>query len=296
MTQARYGPDATRERRLALLRRLDEFGLFDLDVGRDVDQLLIAGWVLRALGGQAIALPLPALTSGRAAGLPGPLHAIGGTGTSVMIDGVDLGLPAFTIDRDGIRSLTRCDDHQDGSRVLARFAAPAELIPDGTADPRWWALHQVLTGFLVLGVLDQLVSESRRHLNEREQFGQPLKAFQSLAHRYAGMVVRQAGLAELCLFTAWAFHHRPGAAVVDTLALRLYAVDALIDLSRDAHQIHAAIGFCHEHPLADLTASMWLVRAQPLTPSQTAEALADQAGEIEMLFSGEVAVPTFPAS
>ena len=291
VARARYGPDASPEARMLLIERLESFGLFELSLHTDRDQLLIAGTVLRAIGRAATGLPLPAIVVGRAAGLPGMLHAVGRTTPHMLLDGRDLGMRAWTIDSEGIRAEAVGDERPSGTRTLARFAAPVTLGDGETDDPRWWALHEVLAGFMTLGVLEQALDESRRHLNEREQFGRALKQFQALAHRFADMVVRVHGLAELCLFSAWAYHARPERATVDALLLRLYALDALSDVSRSAHQIHAAIGFCHEHPLADLTASAWFSRTQPLTADEVADLLASRAGEIDMLFSDERVSP-----
>jgi alkylation response protein AidB-like acyl-CoA dehydrogenase len=98
------------------------------------------------------------------------------------------------------------------------------------------------------------------------------------------MVVAANGLRELGQYTLWVWHQRPQACITDVLMLRHYALESLANAIRHAHQIHGAIGFAHEHPLADLTMSAYVYRQSPLRQTQITELLAARADEIERIF------------
>lgn len=107
----------------------------------------------------------------------------------------------------------------------------------------------------VVGALDAAVEFSVAHTREREQFGRPLSAFQSVQHTLASMAGEvERGRAAADLAVAAAADHGFAAAQTD------YAVTvAKVTLGRvvpavvtSAHQLHGAIGATIEHRL-------WLV-------------------------------------
>ncbi len=115
----------------------------------------------------------------------------------------------------------------------------------------------------VIGALDAAVEYSVAHTREREQFGRPLSAFQSVQHALAGMAgeVERARAAANLAVAAVAGHgfDSPQADYAVTVAKVTLgrAVPAVVTA---AHQLHGAIGVTIEHRLwlATQRARSWI--------------------------------------
>ena len=126
---------------------------------------------------------------------------------------------------------------------------------------------------------------------DREQFGQPLAAFQGVQFQLTDAEVERAGVEDAGQVRA-VEHRRPASepeALDDALALRLAAVEAAEVVFRVAHQLHGAIGFCDETTLSWVSRYSQPLRRLPFGLSATRAALTDRIGRrgLTGLFSGE---------
>ena len=102
----------------------------------------------------------------------------------------------------------------------------------------------------------------RAYVLDRQQFGQPLAAFQGVQFQLTDAEVERAGLEELAKYALWSIEAGRPEAADDALALRLAAIEAAEIVFRVAHQLHGAIGFCDETTLS------WLSRySRPAAPA-----------------------------
>ena len=113
----------------------------------------------------------------------------------------------------------------------------------------------------------------------REQFGQPLAAFQGVQFQLTDAEVERAGLDMLAKYALWAIAVGPARRrSTDALALRLAAIEAAEVVFRVAHQVHGAIGFCDETQLSWLSRYSQPLRRLPLGLSATKAALVAKSG------------------
>ena len=95
----------------------------------------------------------------------------------------------------------------------------------------------------LVGVSEAARDQAVEYAKVREQFGQPIGAFQALKHRCADMAV-QAELAYAQTFLAGLFElHEQADSLFQGAAARVLAGAAALGTARDAIQIHGAIGF-----------------------------------------------------
>jgi hypothetical protein len=231
---------------------LTELGAWDLDPRAGPDDAEASAALCRSAGYWAIAFPVAERLS-----RPTDLEADG-----LLV--VDAGAPAarvaglrlrwVAVDLDGRRSTASPRPGPVNPRA-DHFVAPLELEPldDRGATDR--TLGLVLSCWTLLGLLDRAVDLTRAHILEREQFGQPLAAFQGVQFQLTDAEVERVGLEELAKYALWSLSTGRAEAFDDALALRVAALEAAEIVLRVAHQLHGAIGFCDETPLS------WVSRA-----------------------------------
>jgi alkylation response protein AidB-like acyl-CoA dehydrogenase len=279
--------------RQALLKLLDEFGLFALDVRTSHHDALASAQVVREVGAAAACTPAISRIVSRAYGRQGLLHAVGNSHEPAFLSHIDMDLESLAVDIDGNLYGVQPLDTPKGTRRMAPFAAHVRLEPTGApAEPWLWALHVVLSAFSACGALESALELARVHVATRIQFGQPLSNFQAVRNRVANIVVRLHGLRELCFFTLWRLFAKPELATVDALALRRYHLTAAREITLDAHQVHGALGYCYEYPLIALTLSLEFDRQVPLTNASTLHELVQRFEQIETFY--EELPPAWP--
>lgn len=130
-------------------------------------------------------------------------------------------------------------------------------------------LRQALaTSVLMAGALDRVLDLTRRYALEREQFGKPLSAFQSVKQQVAllaGEVV-VAGAAVDAAVRATATNG-PEAGLA-TLAARVRTARSATTAATIAHQVHGAMGFTREHRLQHFSRRLWAWRDEHGTEGQ----------------------------
>ena len=107
-----------------------------------------------------------------------------------------------------------------------------------------WERCCILAGHV--GAMRRQVEESVRHANEREQFGKPISAYQSVSHRIVDMQVRLEAARLLLYKGAWSLAEGTDARR-DAAIAKLYLSEAAVQSSLDALQLHGGYGYCTEY-------------------------------------------------
>jgi alkylation response protein AidB-like acyl-CoA dehydrogenase len=114
------------------------------------------------------------------------------------------------------------------------------------------ATRGILLGCAALvGAIDATVALTRRYVSEREQFGRPLSALQSVAQAVALMRCRLAA-ARAAVEAA-----RQSPTVVNCLAAHVDIADCSGRVARTAHDLHGAMGVAGEYDLHLFTKRLW---------------------------------------
>ncbi|PWI16276.1 acyl-CoA dehydrogenase [Streptomyces sp. Act143] len=211
-----------------------------------------------ARGGVGLGLPEAVLAfeeAGRAL-LPGPLVATqlaagevpGAAEGEVVVAGVDGGLVEWLAAADVVRG-------EAGGAVELRSVdplTPLHRVPgSAAADP----VAVLLTAAEQLGTATRACELAVQHARTREQFGQPIGAFQAVKQLCAHLLVR-VEVARAAVYAA-----AVTADAADIAAARLLADEAAVRGARDCLQVHGGMGFTWESEVHLLLKRAW-VRAQ----------------------------------
>ncbi|BBY63654.1 acyl-CoA dehydrogenase family protein [Mycolicibacterium helvum] len=253
----------------------------DLESGGGPTEL---GLILRALARHAVTVPLAetdvlagwlAAKAGLVVPGEGPLTIAIGPAGATTIPGVPYAGAAAAIVlalRDGptlqvaiAHPATIATGHNLGGepRDTVTVVAPTEFVTVGGAADELMRRGAWARCVQSLGALDAAVEFSVAHTRDREQFGRPLSAFQSVQHtlaKMAGEVERARAATELAV-AAVADHG------FDSVQADYAVTVAKVVLGRvvptvvtAAHQLHGAIGVTIEHRLwlATMRARGWI--------------------------------------
>ncbi|MFD6889060.1 acyl-CoA dehydrogenase family protein [Streptomyces sp. NPDC059957] len=255
-----------------LWRELGEAGFFSLRLPEDEggvglglpEAVLVFEEAGRALlPGPLVATHLAAgLVAGAAEGeavvtafdLEGPLVAHLGEADAVL--GAD-GKPAPAGAGDPVRSA-------DPLTPLARVSVPGRPVAAGA----YRDAGALLTAALQLGSALRTVELAVRYAKEREQFGQPIGAFQAVKHLCAQMLVR-AEVARTAVYAA-----AVTADPAEVAGAKLLADEAAVRNARDCLQVHGGMGFTWEADVHLHLKRAWVRAEQWRTAAQAEEALA----------------------
>jgi 3-oxo-4-pregnene-20-carboxyl-CoA dehydrogenase alpha subunit len=248
---------------------LDGLGAWDLDPRSSDSELEGCALLCRAAGAHALPYPLSArlcrpldleVDGLVVVAVPRPAAVLAGLGGRWV-----------AVDASGERSMAEPAgpvDPYDGGLVARLELSP--LAGDGSQD---LALALVLQTWTLLGMMDRALEVTCSYVKEREQFGQPLAAFQGVQFQLTEGAVESAGVDELARHALWSLRCGGRTAVVDAFALHLAALEAAEVIFGVAHQLHGAIGFCDETPVSWLSRGSQLLRRHPFGLSSTREHL-----------------------
>jgi len=265
---------------------LADLGAWDLDVRSGPEELEAAAALCRSAGYWALPYPV-------AERLCRP-RGLGAAGMSVVAEVApaapvaQLDLPWMAVTLDGRRSRARARPGEEPVRRSA-FVAALDLEPLDTGGVADAALGLVLPCWTLLGMLERALALTCAHVATREQFGQPLAAFQGVQFQLTDAEVERAGLEELAKYALWRLEADAARSLDDALALRLAAVEAAETVLRVAHQLHGALGFCDEATLSWVSRSSVPLRRLPFGLSATRDQLTRRLGRrgLAGLFGGE---------
>ncbi|MEU9087690.1 acyl-CoA dehydrogenase family protein [Streptomyces sp. NPDC048357] len=208
---------------------------------------LAAGVVPGAAAGTAVVTAFD-LGGDLGGGLGGGLVAHLGEADAVLgASGVPAGSPVRSVD-----PLT----------PLHRVASP----PGDVSEYR--SAGALLTAALQVGSALRTVELAVRYAGEREQFGQPIGAFQAVKHLCARMLVR-AEVARTAVYAA-AVTGDPG----EVAAAKLLADGAAVRGARDCLQVHGGMGFTWEADVHLHLKRAWVRAEQWRTAGEAEELLA----------------------
>ncbi|MFD9459948.1 acyl-CoA dehydrogenase family protein [Streptomyces sp. NPDC060027] len=146
-------------------------------------------------------------------------------------------------------------------------------VPDalGTGEPSAGdaLLISLLTAAEQLGSAARTCEAAVQHARTREQFGQPIGAFQAVQHLCAGMLVR-VEMARAAVYAA-----SVTADPVDVAAARLLADEAAVRGARDCLQVHGGMGFTWESDIHLHLKRAWIRTHRAGGTTRSEEELAD---------------------
>jgi acyl-CoA dehydrogenase len=237
------------EVRLTVAGRLTgQLDLDNLDIRAGLDETFAGAQLCRVAGRYAFPFPVAAaLAAPRGAGFR--FLALTGDDTP-WIEHADLTGGWAAIDPAGIT--WRADPAPTGrDRTIAPFVTRVALRESpGQLAEHDRALALCLDSWRILGAVEAAADLAAAHVAQREQFGQPLAKFQGVRFHIADCLVAVRGLRQLAYFTIWRAFESPDDALVDALALRVYALEAAGQVLTASHQLLGAMGFCDEHDLS----------------------------------------------
>ncbi|MFD9083336.1 acyl-CoA dehydrogenase family protein [Streptomyces erythrochromogenes] len=146
----------------------------------------------------------------------------------------------------------------EASASASRSASVSAYVSEGA----------LLTAALQVGSALRTVELAVRYAGEREQFGQPIGAFQAVKHTCAQMLVR-AEVARTAVYAA-AVTGDPGEAA----AAKLLADEAAVRNARDCLQVHGGMGFTWEADVHLHLKRAWVRAEQWRTAAEAEELLA----------------------
>lgn len=260
--------------RLEVAGRLaGQLGLGNLDVRAGLDEAFAGAQLCRVTGRYAFPFPVTAaLTAPR--GGPWRFVALTGEGTP-WAEHADLTGPWAAIDPAGVT--WRADPAPTArDRTIAPFVTRVVLRESGEQLAEHdRALALCLDSWRILGASEAAADLAAQHVEQREQFGQPLARFQGVRFHVADCLVAVRGLRQLAYFTLWRAFDAPEDALVDALALRVYALETAGQVLTTSHQLLGAMGFCDEHDLSVVDRWVQASLRLPTDVERTTDLLAE---------------------
>ncbi|WP_327315934.1 acyl-CoA dehydrogenase family protein [Streptomyces sp. NBC_01235] len=272
---------ARRFDRTALRAAVDRPGRLDRALWRELGTAgFFALRLPEADGGVGLGLPEAVLAfeeAGRAL-LPGPLIAThlaagrvpGAADGETVVAAVDGGgvvewlaqadvVLGGAEDLEGAVRMRSVDPLTPLHRVPAGLGAPVAVDP----------VAVLLTAAEQLGTAARACELAVQHARAREQFGQPIGAFQAIKHLCADLLVRVEA-ARAAVYAA-----AVTADPADIAAARLLADEAAVRGARDCLQVHGGMGFTWEADIHLLLKRAWVRTRRAGADTESEEMLAD---------------------
>ncbi len=224
--------------------------------------------VVRALGGNLVSLSVVAQIAAPHLAMEDTLRAglIAGKARAAFANRIDAG-QALAIDAEGADLLVLLDESArltaapslaPAAGCIDETVALAYVEPGAPASSRETAADRVslLLAAYLTGIAQATLDMSVAYAGTREQFGQPIGAFQAIKHACADMAVRAAAAEAQTLHAAIGL----GAGLDDRAEIacaRLLATDAALRNAAANIQVHGAMGVT-----AECDAHLYLKRAR----------------------------------
>jgi alkylation response protein AidB-like acyl-CoA dehydrogenase len=95
----------------------------------------------------------------------------------------------------------------------------------------------------MLGAAEAVMGLAVDYAGQREQFGQPIGAFQAVKHRCADMLVDVEGMRSTAYHAAWSIGAGESDATVAAAVAKIWCSDAGLRVAESALQVHGGVGF-----------------------------------------------------
>ena len=151
-----------------------------------------------------------------------------------------------------------------------------ELLP-GVDAGRLWVEGTLLTAALQVGLAGRAVATAVSYAEQREQFGQPIGAFQAVQHLCADMLARTepARAAVRAAAVCADAGVPPADLAVEIAGAKLLADQAAVRGARDCLQVHGGMGFTWEADVHLLLKRAWVYEGSFAGALESAESLAE---------------------
>jgi alkylation response protein AidB-like acyl-CoA dehydrogenase len=138
---------------------------------------------------------------------------------------------------------------------LRNLAVVAETVDD----PYLLDLGALMGAAQLVGLADAMLAQATEYAKVRQQFGQPIGAFQAVKHQLATCAVAIEFAKPVLWRAAQALGDGRASAPVHVSHAKVAAVDAAIQTAETAIQVHGAMGYTYEVDL-----HFWVKRAWAL--------------------------------
>jgi butyryl-CoA dehydrogenase len=166
--------------------------------------------------------------------------------------GVEKGTEGFTLGKKEDKLGLRGSNTQE--LVFTDMRLPKENLISGKEGEGFKIAMNVFNsgrigiGVQGVGIAQAAYDEALKYVQEREQFGRPLRKFQALQFKLADMATKINAARLLCYHAAWVKDQ--GKRYVKEAAMaKLYGSDIAMEVTRDALQIHGGYGYMKDYPL-----------------------------------------------
>ena len=110
------------------------------------------------------------------------------------------------------------------------------------------ALERLIISAGFVGATLQVLDDTTKHVKEREQFGQPLSAFQAVAHPLVDLYTRAESI-RLLVYRGAQLHDAGKPYEKEASMAKMAAAELYADTTRTAMQLHGGYAYITEHPL-----------------------------------------------
>jgi alkylation response protein AidB-like acyl-CoA dehydrogenase len=170
----------------------------------------------------------------------------------VVAAGGDAGIALWLVERDAATVSCNALSGNDRTRRLASVeykAAPARRIGGREAFARLRDAALLLVAADACGGSRRCLEMARDYALTREQFGQPIGAFQAVKHQLANLAVEIEPSLSLWWYAAHALDHIPAQAPRHAALAKAFSADLFDRAARDSTELHGGIGFTWEFDL-----------------------------------------------
>ena len=120
------------------------------------------------------------------------------------------------------------------------------LPADATDDPHLLNLGALMSAAQLIGIADAMLEQAVEYAKNRNQFGQPIGAFQAVKHHLATATVALEFAKPVVWRAAQAMDDGRDSASVHVSHAKLAAGDAALTMAETAIQVHGAMGYTYE--------------------------------------------------
>jgi len=135
----------------------------------------------------------------------------------------------------------------------------AALPADATDDPHLLNLGALMSAAQLVGLADAMLNQAVEYAKNRNQFGQPIGAFQAVKHHLASATVALEFAKPVVWRAAQAMDDGIDSAPVHISHAKLAAGDTALQMAETAIQVHGAMGYTYEVDL-----HFWMKRSWAL--------------------------------